>query len=48
VEANDIGAMYQAGANPYLLRYFCVNMQVPEPEFLGALAALRESSAREA
>jgi protocatechuate 4,5-dioxygenase alpha chain len=48
VEANDIGAMYQAGANPYLLRYFCVNMQVPEPEFLGALAALREPSAREA
>jgi protocatechuate 4,5-dioxygenase alpha chain len=42
VESNDIGAMYQAGANPYLLRYYCVNMQVPEPEFLGALAALRD------
>jgi protocatechuate 4,5-dioxygenase alpha chain len=48
VAANDIGAMYRAGANPYLLRYYCVNMQVPEPEFLGALAALREPSAKEA
>ena len=41
VERNDIGAMYRAGANPYLLRYYCVNVGVPEPEFLGALAALR-------
>jgi protocatechuate 4,5-dioxygenase alpha chain len=48
VESNDIGAMYRAGANPYLLRYYCVNMQVPEPEFLGALAALREPKTEEA
>ena len=41
VDVSDIGAMYRAGANPYLLRYYCVNMGVPEPEFLGALAALR-------
>ncbi len=46
VERNDIGAMYRAGANPYLLRYYCVNLGVPEPEFLGALAALREGVAR--
>ena len=42
VERNDIGAMYRAGANPYLLRYYCVNMGVPEPDFLGALAALKD------
>ena len=41
VVRNDIGALYKAGANPYLLRYYCVNMGVPEPEFLGALAALK-------
>ncbi len=44
VDRNDIGAMYRAGANPYLLRY-CVNRGVPEPEFLGALAALKEGTA---
>lgn len=42
VERNDIGAMYRAGANPYLLRYYCVNLGVPEPEFLAALAALKD------
>ena len=40
VERNDIGEMYRAGANPYLLRYYCVNLGVPEPEFLGALKAV--------
>ena len=40
VERNYIAEMYRAGANPYLLRYYCVNLGVPEPEFLGALKAV--------
>jgi protocatechuate 4,5-dioxygenase alpha chain len=38
----DIGAMYRAGANPYLLRFFCVNLGVPEQEYVAALHAIRE------
>ena len=41
IETTDIGALYQAGANPYLLRFYCVNLGVPEPEYVQALHALR-------
>ena len=37
----DVATMYQAGANPYLLRFFCVNMGVPESAYLDALHGLR-------
>lgn len=37
---NDIGQIYLAGANPYLLRTHCLQLQVPEPEYLGALRAI--------
>lgn len=47
VQQNDIAAMYRAGANPYLLRYYCINIGVPEAEFVGALAALREPAGAE-
>lgn len=43
VERNDIGALYRAGANPYLLRFYCVNMGVSEEDYLSALRALQES-----
>jgi hypothetical protein len=42
IERKDIAAMYQAGANPYLLRFFCVNMGVSEPDYLSALHAMKE------
>jgi hypothetical protein len=42
VASVDVGALYQAGANPYLLRFFCVNIGVSETEYLGALRALKE------
>jgi len=43
VEGNDIAALYRTGVNPYLLRYYCVNMRVPDEAFLGALAGLRKA-----
>ena len=37
---NDIGALYRAGANPYLLRAHCLGLQVPEETYLAALRAV--------
>jgi protocatechuate 4,5-dioxygenase alpha chain len=42
IERKDIAAMYRAGANPYLLRFFCVNMGVTEPDYLSALHGMKE------
>jgi len=42
IEHTDIGGMYRAGANPYLLRFFCVNLGVPEQEYVAALHAIRD------
>jgi len=36
---NDIGALYLAGANPYLLRAHCLSLGVSEADYLGALRA---------
>ena len=44
VEGIDIASMYRAGANPYLLRFFCVNMGIREPEYLAAMHAIDETS----
>jgi protocatechuate 4,5-dioxygenase alpha chain len=44
VEGTDIGALYRAGANPYLLRFYCVNMGVSEDDYVRALHALRVTS----
>jgi protocatechuate 4,5-dioxygenase alpha chain len=40
---NDIGQLYLAGANPYLLRAHCLGLGVPEGEYLAALRAVEES-----
>ena len=37
---NDIGALYLAGANAYLLRAHCLGLKVPEAEYLAALRAV--------
>jgi len=41
IERTDIAAMYRAGANPYLLRFYCVNMGIPEGDYLAALHAMQ-------
>ncbi|NOW48896.1 protocatechuate 4,5-dioxygenase alpha chain [Novosphingobium sp. SG751A] len=36
----DIGKLYRLGANPYLLRAYCLQLRIPEGDYL---AALREA-----
>lgn len=36
----DVGALYQLGANPYLLRAYCLQRRMPEAEYLQALRAV--------
>lgn len=45
-ESNDMGALYLAGANPYLLRAHCIAMQIPEKDFVASLRAAGEGAAR--
>jgi hypothetical protein len=40
IRDNDIGAMYLAGVNPYLLRAHCLGLHIPEPLFLRSLRAI--------
>lgn len=40
IRDNDIGAMYLAGVNPYLLRAHCLGLHIPEPTFLASLRAI--------
>ena len=40
----DIGALYLAGANPYLLRAHCLGLRIPEDQYLGALRAVAVES----
>lgn len=42
LEQTDIGALYLLGANPYLLRAYCLQLRVPEPDYLAALQAVGE------
>lgn len=45
IRDNDIGAMYLAGVNPYLLRAHCLGLHIPEAQFVGSLhAALEEKN----
>lgn len=37
---DDFGAMYLAGANPYLIRAHCLALKVTEAQFLGSLRAV--------
>ena len=41
---NDIGAMYLAGVNPYLLRAHCLGLHIPEADFLRSLRDAGEAS----
>lgn len=44
IRDNDIGAMYLAGVNPYLLRAHCLGLHIPEPVFV---QAMREAGKQE-
>lgn len=41
---NDIGQLYLIGSNPYLLRTHCLQLRVPEGEYLGALRAVEKEA----
>jgi hypothetical protein len=41
---NNIGALYLAGANAYLLRAHCLGLNVPEAEYLAALRAVGDAA----
>lgn len=40
--ATDIGRLYVLGANPYLLRAYCLQLRIPEDQYLDALRAVAE------
>jgi protocatechuate 4,5-dioxygenase alpha chain len=46
VRDNQIGAMYLAGANPYLLRAHCLGLRIPEATFLDSLRAVAAEVSR--
>lgn len=42
IRDNDIGAMYLAGVNPYLLRAHCLGLHLSEKVFVESLRALAD------
>jgi hypothetical protein len=42
LSSNDIGQLYLLGANPYLLRAYCLQLRVPEGDYLTALRAVAD------
>ncbi len=44
IRDNEMGALYLAGANPYLLRAHALGVHMPEQDFLQSLRAIREES----
>jgi hypothetical protein len=47
IRDNDIGAMYLAGVNPYLLRAHCLGLHIPEKQFLESLRAVGAQQEKE-
>ena len=41
IRENNIGRMYLAGVNPYLLRAHCIGLRIPEAVFTASLVAVR-------
>lgn len=44
IRDNDIGAMYLAGVNPYLLRAHCLGLRIPEAVFLASLRGIADQA----
>lgn len=38
----DVGELYRLGANPYLLRAYCLQLRMPEADYLAALRSVEE------
>ncbi len=47
IRDNDIGAMYLAGVNPYLLRAHCLGLQISEMVFVDSLRAVSSGAGAE-
>lgn len=47
IRDNDIGAMYLAGVNPYLLRAHCLGLHISESVFVESLKAVADQAGRE-
>jgi hypothetical protein len=45
IRDNDIGAMYLAGVNPYLLRAHCLGLHISEKLFVDSLKAVGRNKA---
>ncbi len=46
IRDNEVGKMYLAGANPYLLRAHCLGVKIPEHAFLTSLRAVAGEARR--
>jgi hypothetical protein len=44
IRDNEIGQMFLAGANPYLLRAHCLGLHISEADFLASLAAVAKEA----
>jgi protocatechuate 4,5-dioxygenase alpha chain len=44
LDTTDVGQLYLLGANPYLLRAYCLQLRMPEAEYLGALRAVGDAN----
>lgn len=42
MKASDVGQLYLLGANPYLLRAYCLQLRMPEADYLAALRAIED------
>jgi Aromatic-ring-opening dioxygenase LigAB, LigA subunit len=40
--STDVGKLYLLGVNPYLLRAYCLQLRMPEQDYLAALRAVAE------
>lgn len=40
IRDNAVGALYLAGANPYLLRAHCLGLHMPDSDFVASLRAV--------
>lgn len=47
IRDNDVGAMYLAGVNPYLLRAHCLGLHIPEKQSLESLRAVGSQQEKE-
>lgn len=42
LSSTDVASLYTLGVNPYLLRAYCLQLRMPEHEYLAALRSVEE------